>query len=67
MTRASGQWARVDLPAAAARVLSENGALSIFGHTVDQAGWYTFRHVFGEDGGKLSVTFELASRRGGTL
>jgi len=48
-------------------VLSENGALSIFGHTVDEAGWYTFRHVFAEDGGHLSVTFELANRSGGTL
>lgn len=48
-------------------VLSENGALSILGHTVDEAGWYTFRHVFAEDSGQLSVTFEFASRRGGTL
>ena len=48
-------------------VLSENGGLSIFGHTIDESGWYTFRHLFAEDGGRLSVTFELASRSGGTL
>lgn len=48
-------------------VLSDNGALSIFGRTVDEAGWYTFRHLFMENGGQLSVMFEFASRRGGTL
>lgn len=48
-------------------VLPDNGVLSILGHTVDEPGWYTFRHVFAAEGGHLSVTFELADRRGGTI
>jgi hypothetical protein len=32
---------------------------------VDEAGWYTFRHVFGSDGGTLTVDFEL--RKDGRL
>lgn len=44
-----------------------SGTLSIFGYEVGAAGWYTFRHVFGDDDGSLSVVFELAARRGGTL
>lgn len=48
-------------------VLPDNGKLSIFGHEVTAAGWYTFRHVFSDDGGGLAVDFELAERRGGTL
>lgn len=28
-------------------------------HEVQEAGWYTFRYVFGDTGGDLAVTFEL--------
>lgn len=42
-------------------------ALSIFGHRVTKAGWYTFRYVFRDVEGSVQVDFELADRRGGTL
>ena len=48
-------------------VISDGGKLLIFGREVSEAGWYTFRHVIGNDGGRLTVDFELAERRGGTL
>lgn len=48
-------------------VFPDNGNLSILGHSVDAAGWYTFRFVFGDDGGQLTVDFELAARTGATL
>lgn len=48
-------------------VLPGGNGLSIFGHDVGEAGWYTFRHVLRDEGGQLAVAFELAERRGGTL
>lgn len=48
-------------------VLPGSDGLSILGHVVDEAGWYTFRHVLRDAGGELAVDFELAERRGGTL
>lgn len=48
-------------------VLPGGGGLSILGHDVDEAGWYTFRHILRDDGGQLAVDFELAERRGGTM
>lgn len=37
-------------------------------YPITEAGWYTFRHVFSEDGGgNLQIRFELEARRGGTL
>lgn len=36
-------------------------------YEVTEAGWYTFRYVFNDDGGALAVDFELAKRRGGTV
>lgn len=38
----------------------EGGTLSVAGHPVREAGWYTFRHRFSEEAGKLAVDFELA-------
>lgn len=48
-------------------VMPDDGKLSILGHEVSEAGWYTFRHVFSDDDGELTVDFELAERNGGTL
>lgn len=48
-------------------VIADGGKLLIFGREVSEAGWYTFRHVIGNDSGHLAVDFELAERRGGTL
>jgi len=48
-------------------VISDGGKLLVFGREVSEAGWYTFRHVIGNDDGRLAVDFELAERRGGTL
>lgn len=48
-------------------VLPGGDGLSILGHDVTEAGWYTFRHVFRDENGRLAVDFELAERRGGTL
>lgn len=48
-------------------VMPDSGKLSIFGHPVTQAGWYTFRHVFTSDNGTLAADFELADSRGATL
>lgn len=42
-------------------------ALSIFGHRVTEAGWYTFRFRFSDEEGSVRVDFTLAERRGGTL
>ena len=50
-----------------APVMEGDGSLVVNGHEVTDAGWYTFRFVFGDDGGDLTVTFELADRRGRTL
>lgn len=44
----------------AVAVTAEEDALSIAGHQVTEAGWYTFRHVFGSEAdGTLTVDFEL--------
>lgn len=40
-------------------VAKGGGALHVAGASVGEAGWYTFRHLFGSDGGALSVTFEI--------
>ncbi|MBS3766086.1 hypothetical protein KGY71_06160 [Candidatus Bipolaricaulota bacterium] len=40
-------------------VEKNDGELSVFGNTVDEAGWYTFRQVFKNEDGNLSVDFEL--------
>lgn len=37
-----------------------DGSLSVNGIQVTEAGWYTFRHVFSDHGGRLRDTFELA-------
>lgn len=42
-------------------------ALSIFGHRVTEAGWYTFKFRFSDEGGSVRVDFTLAERRGGEL
>lgn len=47
--------------------VSGQTALEIFGRRVTQAGWYTFRYVFRDDGGQVEVDFELKQRRGGTV
>lgn len=36
------------------------GALQVAGHTVVDAGWYTFRFKAGSDAGQLAVSFEMA-------
>ena len=42
-------------------------ALSVAGHTVTEAGWFTFRFLFSDNDGNVQVDFELIDRRGGTL
>ena len=42
-------------------------ALSVAGHTVTEAGWYTFRFSFSDNAGDVRVDFELIDRTGGTL
>lgn len=44
-----------------------DGELLVDSYSVTEAGWYTFRFVFSDDGGSLAVDFELADRTGGTL
>lgn len=47
---------------------SENLLVGNDEYPVAEAGWYTFRHVFSENGdGNLQIRFELEARRGGTL
>lgn len=41
-------------------VTAGEGALDVAGHAVTEAGWYTFRHVFGSEAdGTLTVDFQL--------
>lgn len=48
-------------------VTKDGGVLEVAGHPVTEAGWYTFRHVFGSDAaGNLTVEFQLR-RKGRTL
>jgi hypothetical protein len=42
-------------------VTKEGEALLVAGNAVREAGWYTFRHVFVDDDGNLSVAFQLSS------
>lgn len=42
-------------------------ALSVMGQTITEAGWYTFRFLFSDDGGSVRADFELAARNGPTL
>jgi len=44
-------------------VLKGDGYLIIGDFQVDEAGWYTFRHVFGSEDGSLTVDFELLQNR----
>lgn len=37
------------------------------GHEVTEPGWYTFRHVFRDEGGSLAVEFQIAEAHGGVL
>lgn len=48
-------------------VMPGGGALSIFGRDITEAGWYTFKWSFRDDGGQVGVTFELSDRRGGPI
>jgi hypothetical protein len=44
----------------AVAVTADGGTLSVAGHEVNEAGWYTFRHVFGSEAdGALTVDFQL--------
>jgi len=40
-------------------VISDGHALTVDGEDVVDAGWYTFRHTFKDEDGKLAVRFEL--------
>lgn len=41
-------------------VTASEGAMDVAGHQVTEAGWYTFRHVFGSEAdGTLTVDFQL--------
>jgi len=42
--------------------VAENGALLVAGNEINQAGWYTFRVRFRDEGGQLAVDFELAQK-----
>ena len=42
-------------------------ALEVAGHTIREAGWYTFRFVFSDEDGSVRVDFELDDRSGRTL
>lgn len=47
------------------RVSEQGDSLSVGGHTVEDAGWYTFRHRFSEDeDGSLALDFELIDADG---
>jgi hypothetical protein len=41
-------------------VAKESAGLQVSGHEVSEAGWYTFRVSFQDEGGQLAVDFELA-------
>lgn len=49
----------VDFRYFAVPVTKEEGDLLVAGRKVEEAGWYTFRHVFGSDEGALTVDFQL--------
>lgn len=40
-------------------VTRDDGALEVAGESVTEPDWYTFRYRFGDDGGDLSVEFQL--------
>ena len=42
-------------------------ALSVLGHRIEEAGWYTFRFVFSEVDGEVEAAFELRGRSGPLL
>lgn len=47
------------------QVTEQGDALSVGGHTVEEAGWYTFRHRFTEaEDGSLDLEFELLDADG---
>lgn len=41
-------------------VTADEAGLYVAGHSVDDAGWYTFRYRVGSDAGQLALSFELA-------
>jgi hypothetical protein len=41
--------------------------LSVAGHTVTEAGWYTFRFQFGDSDDNVSVNFQLIDSSGSVL
>lgn len=42
-------------------------ALTVAGHTVTEAGWYTFRFQYGDNAGNVQVNFQLIGGSGETL
>jgi len=48
-------------------VVGDGEALTIFEARIWEPGWYTFRHVFTDGGGRLRVRFELSDRNGANL
>ena len=47
--------------------LRGQAALDVAGHTVREAGWYTFRLLFSDENGSVRVDFELVGRNGTPL
>lgn len=52
---------------AVVEAVPDEEALTVAGHRIEQAGWYTFRFVFSDVAGEVWVDFELDARSGGTL
>lgn len=48
-------------------VEADGDALSVLGHPIEDAGWYVFRFVYGDEGGHIEVGFELRDRDGALL
>jgi hypothetical protein len=44
-----------------------NGILTVAGHEISEAGWYTFRFQLSDEAGSVHVGFELDDPKGGTL
>jgi hypothetical protein len=47
--------------------LRGQAALDVAGHTIREAGWYTFRFIFSNEDGSVRVDFELDDRNGTAL
>jgi hypothetical protein len=54
---ASGDFSYFVIP-----VAKDSGSLTVAGHEVSEAGWYTFRFEFGDEDGQVAVDFELADK-----